>query len=97
MKAFEDLQDLCENLFANSFIRTMEDAILNFNKFMDDIEFDFFDYGETKDIMSDILIKIDNFDKHLNDVLNYLVLILGDNFLTKEILKEDFFNQLYDR
>ena len=97
MKAFEDLQDLCENLFANSFIRTMEDAILNFNKFMDDIEFDFFDYGETKDIMSDILIKIDNFDKHLNDVLNYLVLILGDNFFTKEILKEDFFNQLYDR
>ena len=97
MKAFEDLQDLCENLFANSFIRTMADAILQFNRFMDDIEFDFFDYGETKDIMNDILVKIDNFDKHLNDVLNYLVLILGNGFFTKEILKQYFFNQLYDR
>ena len=97
MKAFEELQDLCNNLFANSFIRTMEDAILHFNKFMDDIEFDFFDYGETKDIMNDILIKLDNFDKHLNDVLNYLALILGEGLFTKEILKQDLFNQLYDR
>ena len=76
----------------------MADAIFQFNKFMNDIEFDFFDYGETKDIMDEILIKVDNFDKHLNDVLNYLVLIMGKSFfITKEILKEDFFHQLYKR
>ena len=98
MKTFEDLQELCDNLFANAYIKNMADAILQFNKFMNDIEFDFFDYGETKDIMDEILIKVDNFDKHLNDVLNYLVLIMGKSFfITKEILKEDFFNQLYKR
>ena len=97
MKTFEDLQELCDNLFANTYIENMADAIFQFNKFMNDIEFDFFDYGETKDIMNEILIKVDNFDKHLNDVLNYLVLIMGKSFFTKEILKEDFFNQLYNR
>ena len=98
MKTFENLQELCDDLFANGNIRNMADAIFQFNEFMHGFEFDFFDYGETKDIMDDILIRVDNFDKHLNDVLNYLVVIMGnDFFITKEILKEDFFNQLYRR
>ena len=98
MKTFEDLQVLCDDLFANANIINMADAIFQFNEFMNGFEFDFFDYGETKDIMDEILIKVDNFDKHLNHVLNYLVLIMGkDLFIMKEILKEDFFNQLYRR
>ena len=98
MKSFEDITELCDNLYANGFIRNMEDSIQQFNNFLNDIEFTFFDYGETKDIMNDILVKIDNFSKHLEDVLNYLVSLLGgDFFIKKEILKKDFFNQLKNR
>ena len=97
MKSFEDITELCDNLYANSFIKNMEDSIRQFHKYMNDIPFDFFDYGETKDIMDDILAKIDKFSKHLEYVLNYLVLLLNGSDFTKEILKKEFFNQLKNR
>lgn len=97
MKTFEEIVELCDDLFANGYIRTMEEAIDNFYKYMDDIEFDFFDYGETRELMNTILIKLDNFDKHLESVLNLLPFIMNKSIFTKYIIKEDFLNQLTDR
>ena len=93
MKTFEEISDLCDDLFANGHIRTMTDAIINFDKYMDDIEFDFFDYGETKDLMDTILVKLKKFDTELDSVLNLLHYIT-DLPPIKDVIKQDFLCQL---
>ena len=90
MKTFEEITDLCDNLFANGHIRTMKDAIINFDKYMDDIEFNFFDYGETKDLMDTILTKLKKFDTELDSVLNLIPYITDLPISSKHIIRQDF-------
>ena len=98
LKSFENLEDLCEDLFANGHIKTMIKAIINFYKFMDNEPFDFFDYGETRDIMYLIFTELQKFKKRLSDVIQLMPLIMGQSFnKTQIIIKEDFIYQLLYR
>ena len=97
MKNFEEITELCDDLYANSCIKDMEDSIQQFENYMNSVPFDFFDYNETKDIMDRILVKINNFSKKLEDVLNYLRIIVDGDYLFIEILKKNFFSQLKNR
>ena len=94
MKTFEEITDLCDDLFANGHIKTMTDAIINFYKYMDDIEFNFFDYGETRDLMDTILIKLENYDKELDSVLDTLPFVMDKPIASKHIIRQDFLYQL---
>ena len=97
MKSFEKITDLCDDLYANACIKDIEDSIQQFENYIDNIPFDFYDYDETKGIMDRILVEINSFSKKLEDVLNYLrILVDGDCFFI-EILKKDFFSQLENR
>ena len=97
MKSFEKITELCDDLYANSYIKDIEDSIRQFENYIDDIPFDFFDYDETKGIMDRILVEINNFSKKLEDVLNYLRIIVDGDYFFIEILKKDFFSQLKNR
>ena len=73
-------------------------AIINFYKFMDNEPFDFFDYGETRDIMYLIFTELQKFKKRLSDVIQLMPLIMGKSFnKTQIIIKEDFIYQLLYR
>ena len=97
MKNFERITELCDDLYANSYIKDMDDSIRQFENYMDNIPFDFFDYDETKGIMDRILLEINNFDKKLEDVINHLRMIVHGDYFFEEILKKDFFSQLKNR
>ena len=94
MKTFEEITDLCDDLFANGYIKNMTDAIINFYKYMDNVEFSFFDYGETRDLMDTILIKLENFERQLDSVLDLLPFVMGKPITSKHVIKEDFLYQL---
>ena len=97
MKSFNKITDLCDNLYANTYIKDIEDSIQQFENYVNNIQFDFFDYGETKDIMDRISVEIISFNKKLEKVLDYLKdLVDADDFFI-EILKKDFFSQLKKR
>ena len=97
MKSFERITELCDDLYANGYIKDIQDSIQQFENYIDKIPFDFFDYDETKEIMHRILVEINNFNKKLEDVLNYLRIIVDMDYFFIEILKKDFFNQLKTR
>ena len=65
---------------------------------MDNEPFDFFDYGETRDIMYLIFTELQKFKKRLSDVIQLMPLIMGKSFnKTQIIIKEDFIYQLLYR
>ena len=41
MKSFEEITELCDDLYANGYIKNMTDAIISFYKYMDNVEFNF--------------------------------------------------------
>ena len=47
--------------------------------------------------MDQIKLEINKFSKKLEDVLNYLKILVDGNSFFMEILKKDFFNQLKNR
>ena len=57
----------------------------------------FFDYDETKGLMDSISVEINNFSKKLEDVLNYLRILVNKDYFFIQILKKDFFSQLKNR
>ena len=97
MKSFEKIKDLCDNLYANTYIKDIEDSIQQFENYIDNIPFDFFDYDETKGIMDRISVEINSFSKKLEEVLNYLKILVDRDYFFIEILKKDFFSQLENR
>ena len=97
MKCFEKITDLCDDLYATGYIKNIEDSIEQISNYINNIPFDFFDYGETKDIMDRIVVEINSFIRKLEDVLNYLRILMDESDLFIAILKEDFFIQLKDR
>ena len=97
MKSFEKITELCDDLYANGCIEDIEDSIIQITNYIDNIPFDFFDYDEIKDIMDQIKLEINKFSKKLEDVLNYLKILVDGNSFFMEILKKDFFNQLKNR
>ena len=97
MKCFEKITDLCDDLYANACVEDIEDSIQQINNYVDNVPFDFFDYDETKGIMDRISVEINSFSKKLEDVLNYLRILVDGDYFFIEILKEDFFSQLKDR
>ena len=97
MKSFEKITDLCDDLYANTYIKDIKDSIRQFENYLDNIPFDFFDYNETKGIMDRISVEINSFSKKLEDVLNYLKILIDKDYFFIEILKKDFFSQLENR
>ena len=97
MKCFQKITDLCDDLYATGHIRDIKDSIQQISNYIDNVPFDFFDYDETKDIMDRIVVEINSFSRKLDDVLNYIRILMdeGDLFITT--LKKDFFIQLKDR
>ena len=97
MKSFQEITDLCDNLYANTYIKDIKDSIQQFENYMDNIPFDFFDYDETKGIMDRISVEINSFSKKLEEVLNYLKILVNGDYFFIETLKKDFFSQLENR
>ena len=97
MKCFEKITELCDDLYANAFIKDIESSIRQIENYIDNVPFDFFDYDETKGIMDRILVEINNFSKKLEGVLNYLKILVDGNYFFIKILKKDFFSQLKNR
>ena len=97
MKCFEKITDLCDDLYATGDIRDIEDSIQQISNYINNVPFDFFDYGETKDTMDRIVVEINNFSRKLEDVLNYMRILVDRNNCFVEIVKKDFFNQLKNR
>ena len=97
MKSFERITELCDDLYANGLIKDIEDSIRQIENYTNNVPFDFFDYDETKGIMDRISIEIINFGKKLEDVLNYLRIIVDMDYFFIQILKKNFFSQLKDR
>ena len=97
MKSFEKITDLCDDLYATGCIKDIEDSIQQIENYIDNIPFDFFDYDETKGIMDRIVVEINSFSRKLEDVLNYLRILVDGDCSFIEILKKDFFIQLKNR
>ena len=97
MKSFQEITDLCDNLYANTYIKDIKDSVQQFENYMDNIPFNFFDYDETKGIMDRISVEINSFSKKLEEVLNYLKILVDRDYFFIEILKKDFFSQLENR
>ena len=97
MQSFEKITELCDDLYANGVIEDIEDSIRQIENYLNNIPFDFFDYGETKDIMDRIRVEINNFSRQLEVVLNYLRVLVDRDYSFIEILKKDFFIQLKNR
>ena len=97
MKSFEKITDLCDDLYANGYIKDIIDGIQQISNYVDNVPFDFFDYDETKNIMDRIKIEIIGFSQKLENVLNYLKQLVDGNEAFIEILRGDFFNQLKNR
>ena len=97
LKSFEDITDLCDDLYANGNIVDIEDSIQQIENYISNNSFDFFDYNETKDIMDRILVEINSFSRKLEEVLNYLRILVDEDYSFIDILKKDFFTQLKNR
>ena len=97
MKSFEKITELCDDLYANGYIKDIQHSIRQIENYIDNVPFDFFDYDETKGIMDRILVEIKNFSKKLEGVLNYLKILVDGNYFFIKILKKDFFSQLKNR
>ena len=97
LQSFEKITDLCDSLYATGFIKDIEDSIKQINNYIDNVPFDFFDYDEAKEIMDRIMVEINSFSIKLEDVLNYLKILVDADYSIIEILKKDFFIQLKNR
>ena len=97
MKSFEKITDLCDDLYANGYIKDIKDSIQQISNYVDNVPFDFFDYDETKSIMDRIKVEINGFSQKLENVLDYLRQLIDKNDVFIKILREDFFNQLRNR
>ena len=97
LQSFEKITELCDDLYANGCIEDIEDSIQQINNYVDNIAFDFFDYDETKDIMDRIVVEINRFSRILEQVLNYLRILVDQDHSFIEILKKDLFSQLKNR
>lgn len=97
LRSFEQLEELCEDLYVTGQISNMREAIINFYKFMDNEPFDFFDIGEIRDKMDLIVIELENFKRKFNDISELLPYFMGKNLSTAKIIKKDFIYQLLYR
>ena len=97
LKSFEKLENLCDDLYANGHIKNMSEAIINFYKFMDNEPFDFFDFGETRDIMDLIFTELENFKSRLIGVTRLLPFVMNKPLCTGQVIKKDFIYQLLYR
>ena len=97
LQSFEKITDLCDSLYATGFIKDIEDSIQQIENYIDNIPFDFFDYDEAKDIMDRIVVEINTFSRKLEDVLNYMRILVDEDYSFIEILKKDLFSQLKNR
>ena len=97
MKYFENITDLCDDLYANGYIKDIKDSIQQISNYVDNIPFDFFDYNETNSIMDRIKVEINGFNQKLENVLDYLKQLVDGNDVFTKILRDDFFDQLKNR
>ena len=67
--SFEKVVDLCDDLFCTGNLTTKQECIDAFEQFMNSEPFDFFDFGEVKEIMDFIDIELKHFKKLLKDLL----------------------------
>ena len=69
--SFEKFVSVSDDLVCKGDIVTVEDCVKSFEQFINNEPFDFFDFGEIKEVMDLIVIELKTFKKLLQDFITH--------------------------